>query len=63
MKHPNMVLSKERILNALWDVEGDYIDSRSLTVYIRRLRLKIEDTPSKPSKILTVRGMGYKWQV
>lgn len=63
MKHPNMVLSKEQILNALWDVEGDYIDSRSLTVYIRRLRLKIEDTPSKPSKILTVRGMGYKWQV
>lgn len=63
MKHPNMVLSKEQILSALWDVEGDYIDSSSLTVYIRRLRLKIEDTPSKPSKILTVRGMGYKWQV
>lgn len=63
MKHPNMVLSKEQILNALWDVDGDYIDSSSLTVYIRRLRTKIEETPSKPSKILTVRGMGYKWQV
>lgn len=63
MKHPNMVLSKEQIMNALWDVDGDYIDSSSLTVYIRRLRTKIEEVPSKPSKILTVRGLGYKWQV
>ena len=41
--------------------DGDYIDSSALTVYIRRLRMKIEDDPGKPQMLLTVRGMGYKW--
>lgn len=48
MQHPNAVLSKEQILDALWDCDGDYIDSSALTVYIRRLRMKIEDDPGKP---------------
>ena len=61
MQHPNAVLSKEQILDALWDCDGDYIDSSALTVYIRRLRMKIEDDPGKPQMLLTVRGMGYKW--
>ena len=61
MQHPNAVLS-EQILDALWDCDGDYIDSSALTVYIRRLRMKIEDDPpGKPQMLLTVRGMGYKW--
>ena len=47
--------------DALWDCDGDYIDSSALTVYIRRLRMKIEDDPGKPQMLLTVRGMGYKW--
>ena len=63
MQHPNAVLSKEQILDALWDCDGDYIDSSALTVYIRRLRMKIEDDPGKPQMLLTVRGMGYKWNV
>ena len=61
MQHLNAVLSKEQILDALWDCDGDYIDSSALTVYIRRLRMKIEDDPGKPQMLLTVRGMGYKW--
>ena len=61
MWHPNAVLSKEQILDALWDCDGDYIDSSALTVYIRRLRMKIEDDPGKPQMLLTVRGLGYKW--
>ena len=61
MQHPNAVLSKEQILDALWDCDGDYNDSSALTVYIRRLRMKIEDDPGKPQMLLTVRGMGYKW--
>lgn len=61
LRHPNAVLSKEQILDALWDCEGNYIDSSALTVYIRRLRMKIEDDPGKPQMLLTVRGMGYKW--
>ncbi|MDD7642950.1 MAG: response regulator transcription factor, partial [bacterium] len=63
MRHPSMVLSKEQILDQLWDCENNYIDNSTLTVYIRRLRIKIEDNPSEPQILLTVRRMGYKWNV
>lgn len=63
MRNPNLVLSKEQILAQLWDCNGNYIDSSALTVYIRRLRMKIEENPSDPHLLLTVRGMGYKWSV
>lgn len=63
MKNPNVVLTKEQILDKLWDCEGNYIDSSTLTVYMRRLRMKIEDNPSEPKMLLTVRRMGYKWVV
>ena len=63
MRNPNMVLTKEQILDKLWDCEGNYIDSSTLTVYMRRLRMKIEDNPSEPQMLLTVRRMGYKWSV
>mgnify|MGYP002538756178 CR=1 FL=1 len=63
MENPNIVLSPEQILSNLWDCNEKYIDSNTLTVYIRRLRTKIEDTPADPQKIVTVRRMGYKWNV
>lgn len=63
MHNPNIVLAKEQILDKLWDCEGNYIDNSTLTVYIRRLRMKIEDNPSEPQMLLTVRRMGYKWNV
>lgn len=63
MQNPNVILSKEQILDKLWDSEGNYVDNNTLTVYIRRLRIKIEDNPSVPQMILTVRRMGYKWNV
>ena len=61
MEHPGQILSPEQILGRIWDCEGDYVDGNTLTVYIRRLRTKIEDDPGKPDRILTVRRMGYKW--
>lgn len=61
LENPNIVLSGEQILAQLWDRDENYIDSSTLTVYIRRLRTKIEDDPANPQKILTVRRMGYKW--
>lgn len=61
MENPNIVLSSEQILSRLWDCEEDYIDNCTLTVYIRRLRIKIEDDPGNPQKIVTVRRFGYKW--
>ena len=63
MKNPNVVLTKEQILDKLWDCEGNYIDNSTLTVYMRRLRMKLEDNPSEPQMLLTVRRMGYKWNV
>ena len=63
MQNPNVVLSKERILDKLWDCEGNFVDSNALTVYIRRLRMKIEDDPGEPQMLVTVRRMGYKWNV
>lgn len=61
MENPDVVLSSEQILNRLWDCNENYIDNHSLTVYIRRLRTKIEDDPGNPQRIVTVRRMGYKW--
>ena len=61
MGNPNIVLSPEHILSKLWDCDEKYIDNNTLTVYIRRLRTKIEDNPADPQKIVTVRRMGYKW--
>lgn len=63
MQNPNVVLTKEQILDKLWDCEGNFIDNSTLTVYIRRLRIKIENNPSEPQMLATVRGMGYKWVV
>lgn len=61
MQNPNIVLSPEQILSRLWDCDENYIDNSTLTVYIRRLRKKIEDDPADPQNIVTVRRMGYKW--
>lgn len=61
MSNPNHTLTRGRILAKLWDNAGDFVDDNTLTVYIRRLREKIEANPSNPKFIRTVRGVGYKW--
>ena len=53
------VLTRNRLLSDMWDVNGDFINDNTLTVYIKRLRDKIEDDPANPQIIKTVRGMGY----
>lgn len=54
------VLSRKQILEGIWDVGGDFVNDNTLTVYIKRLREKIEDDPREPKMIITVRGLGYK---
>lgn len=61
MEQPGMILSAEQIMGNLWDCDGNFVDGNTLAVYIRRLRAKIEDDPAKPTRIITVRRMGYKW--
>ena len=61
LKNPNRILPREMILDRLWDGNGSYVDDNTLSVYIRRLRRKIEDEPNVPKKLLTEIGFGYKW--
>lgn len=53
------VLSRTALLENIWDVAGDFVEDNTLTVYIKRLRDKIEEDPTKPEFIKTVRGLGY----
>ncbi|HBF7621972.1 TPA: response regulator transcription factor [Clostridioides difficile] len=63
MKNKNIVLTRKNILDKLWDGNGSFVDDNTLSVYVRRLRNKIEDNPANPKNLLTVRRMGYKWNV
>ncbi|MGK0468889.1 response regulator transcription factor [Clostridium sp.] len=54
------VLSRNQLLEGLWDFAGDFVNDNTLTVYIKRLREKIEDNNQEPKIIITVRGIGYK---
>lgn len=54
-----IVLTRQKLLEDIWDVAGDFVNDNTLTVYIKRLRDKIEDDPTNPVVIKTVRGMGY----
>ena len=58
--HAGKLITREQIRDALWDDAGTYIEENTLTVYIKRLRDKIEDDPAHPALITTVRGLGYK---
>ena len=58
--HLGQVLSRNQLLEQIWDVAGDFVNDNTLTVYIKRLREKLEDEPQNPKIIKTVRGLGYK---
>lgn len=60
VSNPKMVFTREKILADIWDVNEEYVNDNTLTVYIKRLREKIEDDPNHPKIIETVRKVGYK---
>lgn len=62
VKNANRVVSRDIILNELWDDAGNFVDDNTLSVYVRRLREKIEQDPSHPQHLITVRGFGYQWK-
>lgn len=61
-QHRGMVMSRSMLLEEIWDIAGEYVNDNTLTVYIKRLREKIEDNPQEPKIIKTVRGLGYKME-
>lgn len=62
VRNANRVTTREHILNELWDSTADFVDDNTLSVYVRRLREKIEVDPSNPEHLITVRGFGYQWR-
>ena len=58
--HPGQVLTRTQLLEGIWDIAGDFVSDNTLSVYVRRLREKIEDDPNSPVLIHTVRGLGYR---
>lgn len=62
VQNKGRILTREHMLNELWDKSGDFVDDNTLSVYVRRLREKIEENPSCPKYLLTVRGFGYQWK-
>ena len=59
LNNRGVVLTRNQLLSCMWDISGDFVNDNTLTVYIKRLRDKIEKDPSDPKLIKTVRGMGY----
>lgn len=60
LNHCGMVLTRSVLLEEIWDAAGEFVNDNTLTVYIKRLREKIEDNPAEPKILLTVRGIGYR---
>ena len=60
LNNRGMILSRTQLLDAIWDIAGDFVNDNTLTVYIKRLREKLEEDPQNPEIIKTVRGLGYK---
>lgn len=60
LNHRGITLSRAKLLEEIWDVAGDFVNDNTLTVYIKRLREKLEDDPQEPLLIRTVRGVGYR---
>ena len=60
LNNKGVILSRNKLLEEIWDIAGEFVNDNTLTVYIKRLREKIEDDPQNPEIIKTVRGMGYK---
>ena len=60
ISNPKSIITRGRLLDELWDAAGEFVNDNTLTVYIKRLREKIENDPANPQIILTVRGTGYR---
>ena len=60
LNNPHRILTRDQLIDELWDAAGEFVNNNTLTVYIKRLREKIEEDPANPQIIRTVRGTGYR---
>lgn len=61
LQHKGQALTRDQLLEAIWDAAGEFVNDNTLTVYIKRLREKLENDPQNPEILKTVRGIGYKF--
>lgn len=62
LQNRGVTLSRNRLLEEIWDIAGEYVNDNTLTVYMKRLRDKIEEDPQNPVLLRTVRGLGYRME-
>lgn len=63
LNHPGQILTRDRLLEEIWDSSGDFVNDNTLTVYMKRLREKLESDPQEPRYFKTLRGLGYRLEV
>ena len=61
IENSGAVLTRDQLLEKVWNIDGEFIEDNTLSVHIRKLREKVEEDPSKPKLIETLRGVGYRW--
>lgn len=62
LNNRGQIITRDKLLDEIWDIAGDFVEDNTLTVYIKRLRDKIEEDPQSPTLIITVRGIGYRME-
>ena len=62
MENSCQIVTKEQLIEALWDIDGNFVDENTIAVNIRRLRQKVEENPSNPEYIKNIRGIGYTFE-
>ena len=62
VQNHDVILSRSQLLQGIWDITGEFVNDNTLTVYIKRLRDKLEDNPQNPELIKTIRGLGYRME-
>jgi DNA-binding response OmpR family regulator len=62
MQNKGQILTRNQLLEEIWDASGEYVNDNTLSVYMKRLREKIEENPQKPRLLHTIRGIGYRME-
>ena len=62
LQNKGQILTRNQLLEEIWDASGEYVNDNTLSVYMKRLREKIEENPQSPRLLHTIRGIGYRME-